>query len=343
MLEPMTTARLTLRKPRLSDARDFFDMLSDAQTCRMDGGYPPYATMDDAMRDLREILDTSDDRLFIEETASGRMIGLLHVMPGETPACAEIGYVIHRDVRRRGYATEAVRALLNQLREGGMQRVRATCYVSNDASAAMLLKLGFTETEPIANEKNLAFSQRCFVLSLGNSHRKRLYLIGGPMGVGKTAVCQRLNARLERSVFLDGDWCWMMHPFAVTDETKAMVMDNIAHLLTNFLRCSALDHVVFCWVMHEQAIIDDLLARLPLDGVTVVPVSLVCSSFALTRRIMGDIKAGLRTPDVLPRSLDRLPLYDALNTIKIDTSFLTPDEAAHEILARCERITINEE
>ena len=118
---------------------------------------------------------------------------------------------------------------------------------------------------------------------------KQLYLIGGPMGVGKTSVSRRLAAMLERSVLLDGDWCWMMHPFTVTDETKAMVMDNIAHLLGNFLRCSAVDHVVFCWVMHEQAIIDDLMSRLPLDGVQIIAVSLVCKPEALAARIGGDV------------------------------------------------------
>ena len=161
---------------------------------------------------------------------------------------------------------------------------------------------------------------------------KHLYLIGGPMGVGKTAVSRQLSAMLERSVLLDGDWCWMMHPFNVTDETKAMVMDNIAHLLGNFLRCSAVDHVVFCWVMHEQAIIDDLMSRLPLDGVQIIAVSLVCKPEALAARIGGDIAAGLRTPDVLNRSLARLPLYDALRTAKLDTTGLTPEEAARAIL-----------
>ena len=105
---------------------------------------------------------------------------------------------------------------------------------------------------------------------------KRLYLIGGPMGVGKTAACRQLQRLLTRSVFLDGDWCWDMHPFLVSEETRAMVMDNIAHLLGNFLRCSAFDHVIFCCVMHQQAIIDELLARLPLECVRVVRVSLVC-------------------------------------------------------------------
>lgn len=60
---------------------------------------------------------------------------------------------------------------------------------------------------------------------------KRLILLSGPMGVGKTTVATLLHDRIDHSVLLDGDWCWMMHPFTVTDETKAMVLDNITHLL----------------------------------------------------------------------------------------------------------------
>lgn len=85
---------------------------------------------------------------------------------------------------------------------------------------------------------------------------KNLYLIGGAMGVGKTTVCRRLKKDLPNSVFLDGDWCWDADPFLITEETKAMVMDNICFLLNNFLRCSAYENIIFCWVMHEQSIID---------------------------------------------------------------------------------------
>ena len=60
---------------------------------------------------------------------------------------------------------------------------------------------------------------------------KTLYLIGGTMGAGKTTVCRILRDKLDRSVFLDGDWCWDMHPFQVTEETKKMVMENISFLL----------------------------------------------------------------------------------------------------------------
>ena len=53
---------------------------------------------------------------------------------------------------------------------------------------------------------------------------KTLIFINGPMGVGKTAVCRELLERLTPGVYLDGDWCWNMNPFQVTDETKSMVM-----------------------------------------------------------------------------------------------------------------------
>ena len=161
---------------------------------------------------------------------------------------------------------------------------------------------------------------------------KKLYLIGGAMGVGKTTVCKRLRDRLPNCVFLDGDWCWDMHPFQVTEATKAMVMDNICHLLNNFLRCPAYDSVVFCWVMHEQSILDDILSRLegPFD---LRAVSLICREECLIERLRADVRAGIREADVIERSRARLKMYDALNTIKLDVSDLSPEEAARRLAA----------
>lgn len=159
---------------------------------------------------------------------------------------------------------------------------------------------------------------------------KHLYLIGGPMGVGKTALCRALQQRLPNCAFLDGDWCWDMKPFFVTDETKAMVMDNICHVLGNFLQCSTFENVVFCWVMHQQAIVDEILYHLPLKEVQVHIISLICSSEVLNQRLQKDIEAGLRQPDVIGRSLAYLPLYENLNTQKVDTTGLT----IHEIIEK---------
>lgn len=162
---------------------------------------------------------------------------------------------------------------------------------------------------------------------------KKLYLIGGTMGVGKSAVCEILNEELPNSVYLDGDWCWSANPFVVNEETKAMVHDNIAHILNNFINCPVYENIVFCWVMHEQFIIDKILKSLCTDGCQVVNISLICDEGSLIRRLEKDIKSGKRTADIIARSVARIPLYEKLDTIKIDTSGKTAEALANEIIS----------
>lgn len=160
---------------------------------------------------------------------------------------------------------------------------------------------------------------------------KTVYLIGGAMGVGKTTVCQILKKQLNNSVFLDGDWCWDADPFWVTEETKRMVEDNICYLLNNFIHCSSYENVIFCWVMHEQQIIDGILEKLDTSGCAVKAISLICDKAALSARLQKDIDSGIRKADILERSLARIPMYDRLNTWKIDTTGKTPEDVAQEI------------
>ncbi|SCH61487.1 Uncharacterised protein [uncultured Clostridium sp.] len=122
---------------------------------------------------------------------------------------------------------------------------------------------------------------------------KKLYLIGGTMGIGKTTTCQVLKTKLDKSVFIDGDWCW---------------------------------------VMHEQSIIDVLLSHLDLKDVKVISISLVCQKEALEKRIQKDIDQGIRKPDALARSVERLEMYQKLNTYKIDVSNKTIEEIVKEII-----------
>ena len=151
------------------------------------------------------------------------------------------------------------------------------------------------------------------------------------MGVGKTATCRELQKILPRNVFLDGDWCWDMHPFVVTDETKAMVNSNITHLLNGFLACSELENVIFCWVLHEQHILDNLINALNLNGCSTHCFSLVSTEQALVERLNSDIAAGKRDSDITKRSVARISLYDELDTVKIDVSAISPVDAARRI------------
>ena len=157
---------------------------------------------------------------------------------------------------------------------------------------------------------------------------KKLFIIGGPMGVGKTAICQNMKNKLDNCVFLDGDWCWDAHPFLVTEETKKMVTDNICFLLNQFIHCSAYKNIVFCWVMHEQSIIDTILARLDTTDCKVHTISLICSPDTLVSRLKKDISTGIRSDDVIERSLNRLSSFNELNTAKIQTDNRSIDQIA---------------
>lgn len=206
--------------------------------------------------------------------------------------------------------------------------------------ARAILCRGELESEMGKRRKPFGESRKMRTLRGGTSGRilgarekmKNLYLIGGTMGVGKTTVCKILKEELQDSVFLDGDWCWNMHPFQVTEETKSMVLDNICHLLNNFLHCSAYKNVIFCWVMHRQEILDEILSALDTDKAVVHCISLLCEEEALVHRIKEDIARGVREEAVIEKSLAYLPLYRKMTTQKIDTSNLDAGEVAQEIL-----------
>ena len=168
-------------------------------------------------------------------------------------------------------------------------------------------------------------------LEFVGEYMKNLYIVGGTMGVGKTAVCQQLKMNLSNSVLLDGDWCWDSNPFQVTEETKSMVTDNICYLLNNFLHCSAYENIIFCWVMQQQSIIDSIVEELDTQNCDVKCISLIVDEANLRKRLTKDVENGIRVEDIIERSITRIPMYDTLNTIKIDTNEKTVAMIANEI------------
>ncbi len=160
---------------------------------------------------------------------------------------------------------------------------------------------------------------------------KTLFLIGETMGVCKAIVCNRPNEKLDNSVFLDGVWCWNSNPFQVTNETKEIVMKNICFLLNQFIKCSAYENIIFCRIMHQQSIIDEILSNLYLTDCEIKTISLLCDENTLKERLTKDVENGIRTADIIERSVERIELYNNLNTIKIDTTNKSIDEICEEI------------
>jgi broad-specificity NMP kinase len=157
--------------------------------------------------------------------------------------------------------------------------------------------------------------------------KKKLIIINGTMGVGKTTTCRELYKALDRCVWLDGDWCWMMNPWMPTDENKAMVQDNITYILNNYLKNTSFDYIIFDWVIHLEEIFDLILDKLT-DDFELYKITLVCSEDELKRRMLMDN----RDEKVMNYSLERMKLYLPMDTIKVDTTNSSVTEVVKKII-----------
>ena len=157
---------------------------------------------------------------------------------------------------------------------------------------------------------------------------KNLIFVNGTMGVGKSTVCKQLNKLLNKSIYLDGDWCWMADPFVVSEETKAMVTDNICHLLNNFINCSEYENIIFCWVMDYESIYESIATKLNTDNCKIWRFTISCSPDTLKQRVENDTAQDGRNYE---RSLERVSRFDVMDTIKIHNDDMTPQQTAEYI------------
>lgn len=96
-----------------------------------------------SVEDLREELGADDGKLRFGIFRSGTLIGRVDLIEVE-PGRYGIGYWLAEDATGRGYATEALRALLDFARDGlGARAVYAGVSHGNHKSTALLGRLGF--------------------------------------------------------------------------------------------------------------------------------------------------------------------------------------------------------
>ena len=83
----------------------------------------------------------SDEFYAVELADSGKAIGNIYCGNKDYDA-KEIGYIINRDYRRKGYACEALAAVITDAFDEGAHRVFAECDPRNTCSWKLLEKAG---------------------------------------------------------------------------------------------------------------------------------------------------------------------------------------------------------
>lgn len=126
-----------------------------------------------------------------------------------------------------------------------------------------------------------------------------------------------------------------MNPFIVTRETKEMAINNITHLLHNFLACSECNYVIFNWVIDKESVYEDILEALSDLTFELYKITLICTEEALENRWYKDNINDWRIPKWLQVSKKSLEMFGNLETIKIDTSNISAEQAANQIRNYC--------
>jgi RimJ/RimL family protein N-acetyltransferase len=142
----VTTARLVLRRPLTSDAAAIFTRYSSDPEVTRYVGWPTHKTVDDA----RAFLAFSDDQwdrwpagpYLVCARGDGALLGSTGLM-FETLHTAMTGYVLAADAWGRGYATEALAAMVDVAGAISVNRLYALCHARHRASAHVLEKCGF--------------------------------------------------------------------------------------------------------------------------------------------------------------------------------------------------------
>ena len=164
------THRLLLRRPQPEDAAVVFARYANDPEVTRFVGWPKHESVADTQAFLA-FSDAEWERwqagpYMIWSRSDGVLLGSTG-LGFETPYRAATGYVLARDAWGRGYATEALNAMVDIAPRVGVQRLYALCHLEHRASWRVLEKCGF-EREGIlrryAEFPNLAFPAPADVL-----------------------------------------------------------------------------------------------------------------------------------------------------------------------------------
>jgi RimJ/RimL family protein N-acetyltransferase len=156
---PITTERLRLRRSRPGDAERIAAYRSDPEVRRFQGWDRTDA--DGVRAEIEEMARRRPGepgwvQLSVEDRATGELVGDVGLSPAaDEPGVIKLGYTIAPEFQRRGFATEAVRALVDYAFDVlGADLVRIYAAGDNVASHRVAEKAGLRLVERFRHEED---------------------------------------------------------------------------------------------------------------------------------------------------------------------------------------------
>jgi RimJ/RimL family protein N-acetyltransferase len=144
------TQRLLVRRFRPADAVPLAGYRSDPEVARYQSWDAPFSLLRAETAVANFIASDADKpgrfQYAVERAADRVLLGDVAVHLHDNLMQAEIGFTLATPYQKQGYATEAVRAVLDRLfRVQGLHKVTGECDARNVASAGLFRRLGFIQ------------------------------------------------------------------------------------------------------------------------------------------------------------------------------------------------------
>ena len=144
MEDVLQSDRLVLRKLRIEDAEDIVNLLAGNCEAVLMMSHMPYPCTDAAARESIGLRTQPGAKAFaITQRLGGPFLGAIGF--AGLPEMPSVGYWIGRPHWGRGYATEALRLVIEHVRSVGTKGLLAETFPENSASARVLEKCGFRD------------------------------------------------------------------------------------------------------------------------------------------------------------------------------------------------------
>lgn len=147
------TKRLILRRITLADAEDMYEYASDADNTYY--VFPTHTSLDDTRFSIANYFMADPLGKFgIELKEEQKMIGSIDIRVDAKRQSGEIGYILNKNYQGNGYVTEAAQALMKFAFEVlELEKVTATCNSENNASEAVMIRLGMQKEGELRNHE----------------------------------------------------------------------------------------------------------------------------------------------------------------------------------------------
>ena len=161
-----------------------------------------------------------------------------------------------------------------------------------------------------------------------------IIIINGSLGVGKSSVADELHRKFVKSVHLDGDALGDVHPFEIYDDARIDHLYRTLELLVGFHQKNGYSNFVINTVFESADSLQELLDLLsPLEP-SIHTYWLTCEEKEQAKRIQGRQRDEIEWELGRFVELKRIQAEAARTGFigkEVDTSHLTPAEAADEI------------